>query len=183
MPLIVSLGDALTCGKYRQMYDLDAGVGMDLNNEALENRPTDILLLQFMFQQVFAGLGISPPGSALATDGKFGPLTHYWILYFQMCKRHSATPTDDDGFVAPFHEHASERGWIAAPDRSTMFALNYQLQKRLPNFDKLPEHPALPAMLRGKFKPYDTRYGRGAAEAEDPRFLAVSAVHLTTAAG
>ncbi len=152
MPRIVKLGGALTCGRYRHIYDLDSSVGLNSDNKHLQNLAPDVMLLQFMFQQTFSGLGIAPPGQPLAVDGKFGPLTHYWILYFQMIKRHNGKEhgSDDDGFVGPFHRFCSQQGWLAEPGKSTIFALNYQLQKRFPNFDKLHEHPAFPAMLRGK---------------------------------
>jgi hypothetical protein len=153
MPRILRLTGSLTCGEYRHIYDLDEGVGIDSENWPMPNLAPDVMFLQFLLREAFAGLGIAPPGPALVPDGQFGPSTHYWILYFQMVKRRAhdlASGYDDDGFAAPFRDVLLDRAWTIEPGRSTVFTLNYQLQRCFPNFENLEKHPRLPELLRGR---------------------------------
>jgi hypothetical protein len=151
MPRIVRLTGSLTCGEYRHVYDIDEGVGLDPQRQLLPNREPDVMFLQFLLKEAFAAMGASPPGPTLVPDGQFGPSTHYWILFFQMIKRGAtdfAAGLDDDGFVTPFRDFALDTAVAAELDRSTIYALNRQLQRRFGDFADLGKHPRLPEMLR-----------------------------------
>ena len=155
MPRIVKLTGSVTCGEHRYIYDLDEAVGVDSQNLLSPNLAPDVMFLQFLLREAFTSLGIAPPGPTLVADGQFGPSTHYWIIYYQMIKRRAsefAADCDDDGSVIPFADFSWDRSWAIDPGRSTIFTLNYQLQRRFPNFDRLEEHPAFPAMLRGHLR-------------------------------
>lgn len=68
----------INTGKFAgvSIFDVDHTVGYGATN-----RTDDVLLVQFLLKGYFRGHN-TPPLGQLAVDGIFGPLTHYWSLFF-----------------------------------------------------------------------------------------------------
>src|SRR5262245_42058972 len=60
------------------LYDVEHSVGYNATNHH-----DDVLLLQFRLKGDFERTGRRPLGH-LPLDGIFGPVTHYWLLFFQL---------------------------------------------------------------------------------------------------
>ena len=68
----------------KKFYDVTKAVGIpiapgDPTNPA--NEHLDVLLIQYLLEKYYEGAKFRPAGKLLL-DGVFGPLTHYWMLFF-----------------------------------------------------------------------------------------------------
>lgn len=64
------------------LYDVDRTVGYGAVNES-----DDVLLVQFLLKRYFLRPKLKPLGTMIL-DGIFGPITHYWLLFFQKSLEH-----------------------------------------------------------------------------------------------
>ncbi|HJQ58613.1 MAG TPA: hypothetical protein VJ890_17010 [Vineibacter sp.] len=65
-------------------YDISHAVGVPLapgDAGTPPNHRHDVLLIQYMLDKAYEGESLRPMGRMLI-DGKFGPITHYWMLFF-----------------------------------------------------------------------------------------------------
>jgi hypothetical protein len=62
-----------------QLYSVSHSVGYEQ-----DNKTDDVMLVQFLLRKIseYAG-AYRPLGRPLAVDGVFGPLTHYWLIFFE----------------------------------------------------------------------------------------------------
>lgn len=61
------------------LYDISDPIG---SKSGCTNSPDDVALVQFFLAGYFLTDQDRPLGK-LSIDGKFGPMTHYWCLYFK----------------------------------------------------------------------------------------------------
>jgi hypothetical protein len=67
-----------------KFYDVTSAVGIPIapgDPENPANDYLDVLLIQYLLEKYYEGETFRPAGKLLL-DGIFGPLTHYWMLFF-----------------------------------------------------------------------------------------------------
>ena len=72
----------------KSFYDVTNAVGIPVAPGDPTNPPNehfDVLLVQYLLEKYYEGEKFRPAGKLLL-DGVFGPLTHYWMLFFYVEK-------------------------------------------------------------------------------------------------
>lgn len=135
--------------KFPFFYDVDRVVGYNGNNQF-----ADILLVQFLLKTHYTGVSKAPLGR-MVCDGKFGPITHYWLLFFyhdikaDWVREGKSWNAVEVGNVMSIRDpRASGLG----PGHTMIGQLNAMVQKFEPEiFNNMRKHPAVPAGLRDAF--------------------------------
>lgn len=142
------LGSDLT-----HFYDLSDNIGP--LKGAYPNNADDVALVQFFLDDFFFSHPKRPLGK-LAIDGVFGPMTHYWCLYFlAMFEDEKAKNLRDK-----YNFFVAARGFQANSAKNTLiFQLNRSFNNRHPGgFAKLEtENPKFPALVKAKLARRDAR--------------------------
>ena len=120
-----------------KFYDIDNAVGIPIAPGDSANPPNnhlDVLLVQYMLDRAYEGETFRPAGKLLI-DGIFGPLTHYWMLFFYI-ELESEVETSmfaERGNFVPFARNALTRF-----DNNLAESLIGQLNVRV--FNKFPHN-------------------------------------------
>lgn len=135
----------LSKGKY--FYDLDGPVGYA---GKCQNLTGDVTLVQYLLAGYYAKCSGGKPLGRLAVDGSFGPMTHYWSIFFQLQVKQGDTDFVEMGNFLP--SGASIFGGAAA-----FYKMIVQLNTKFREVNSaLPEDlekdPGFPVMLRGRIK-------------------------------
>ena len=110
------------------IFDVNNTLGfMNSDGSRPKNSPGDVALVQYLLKSVYSGGGIKPMGN-LTVDGVYGPMTHYWSLFFMhhMEEKKYIDVSEKGGNIVPFHQkfHAGNL------DNSMIFQLNHEVYER-----------------------------------------------------
>jgi hypothetical protein len=139
----------LTTRPVNVVYDLDGSVGY---GQGCKNLKTDVALVQYLLAGYYAKASKKPLGK-LIVDGQFGPITHYWSLFFQLDRR--AKEADNDyiemGNFLPISDGQFGSSIISMEKmivqlNCQFFSVNTHL------IGSAEKDPAFPAILRGTIK-------------------------------
>ncbi|HKU95928.1 MAG TPA: hypothetical protein VJR58_11655 [Vineibacter sp.] len=119
-----------------KFYDIGNAVGIPVAPGDSANPPNerlDVLLVQYMLSRVYEGETFKPTGP-LYVDGIFGPLTHYWMLFFYT-ELESEVETSmflERGNFVPFARNAITR-FDNDLGNSLIGLLNVRMFRKVPN--------------------------------------------------
>ena len=137
--------------KWCPFYNVDAAVGLNAANLAL-----DVMVVQFFLRELachpdFAG-GTGRPPKPCTVDGRYGPETQAWITWIQTYIKSRGLSITVDGRIDPApNSDWSAKGTISQT-KYTITHLNGSFRKRYRNrHDHLESDPTVPQPLRSKF--------------------------------
>ncbi|HJQ58599.1 MAG TPA: hypothetical protein VJ890_16940 [Vineibacter sp.] len=113
------------------IYDLSEPVGISGGRATPPNKRDDVLLVQYFLQSIFKASRVRPLGH-MSIDGIYGPMTHYWSLFFmhvvEVLSDGQSNIREEAGNINPFtrNEHKFP---IGGGDTSMIFQMNYQFWK------------------------------------------------------
>ena len=128
------------------VYNVDSSVG-----RFAANQTDDVMLVQFMLQQVGKGPNppLPPPSTPLTPNGIYSPLLDEWIRWYQKSVAKSGRQVTVDGKVDRARGELHQTSF-------TIMHLNGSYRKRFrKSHDALEDDPAAPAPLRAKFRADD----------------------------
>lgn len=140
-----------------KFYDITNAVGIpNAPGKDPSNPPNDyldVLLVQYLLEKAYEGDFLRPVGKLLI-DGVFGPLTHYWMLFFyvEIESEDANSMLQERGNFVPFVRNITSRF-----DNDMATSLMGQLNVRV--FHKVPQSfatlsttdPHMPPALRQAF--------------------------------
>ncbi len=145
-----------------RFYDVTEPVGIPIapgDPENPANAHLDVLLIQYLLEKYYEGEAFRPAGKLLL-DGVFGPLTHYWMLFFyvEMESEDHTTMFQERGNIISWARNGEGRFGNNMSD-SLIGLLNHGVFTRhRQTFNELPlKDPKFPPALRHAFT---TRVGK-----------------------
>jgi hypothetical protein len=141
MPIIHKISKGLL------LYDISGSVGYG----KCVNQKGDVALVQYMLAAIYRKRTMKPLGRMIV-DGSFGPMTHYWSLFFQLeTKGRNDRDWVEVGNFLPSGN--AKFGDKILSDDKMIVQLNNQLWELYPELEGgLEKDPAFPALLRGQIK-------------------------------
>lgn len=133
------------------IYDVSDSVGITAGAARPPNQRDDVLLVQYFLQSIYKVAKLRPLGH-LAVDGVYGPMTHYWSLFFmhhiELLSDGQTDIYEEGGNIVPFMRNSQR--FSGAAGRSMIFQLNYQFWKtHKGTFDHLErDEPTTPHELK-----------------------------------
>ena len=127
-------------------YDVDYVVGYQGNN-----LHGDVVLVQFLLKLHYKTI-IEKPLGEMICDGKLGPLTHYWLLFFyhdirsDWVREGKTWNTTEVGNVMSLRD---PRASTSGPGHTMIGQLNAMVRQYEPDiFNNMESHPAVPPQLK-----------------------------------
>ncbi|TWT04988.1 hypothetical protein [Reyranella sp. CPCC 100927] len=141
-----------------KFYDISDPVGIPLAPKDTRNPPNhrlDVLLVQYMLNKHYDGASLKPAGT-LHADGIFGPMTHYWMMFFyvEQDSKSELGQLPERGNFVPFMRNTYKIFTDRA--QSLIGVLNNRTYRKVPSlFAEVPRpDPHMPADLKhALFKP------------------------------
>ena len=140
-----------TRGNRREWFVIDRPVG-----QGLPNMPEDVLLVQFFLRvasETARGYaGFVPPGEPpLVIDGKYGPHTQQYILFYQneVNRRMNMKQLQPDGRIDPILPGQMLSGLTQTV--YTIIDLNFAYRSRRGDAARIEVDPLFPQALRARF--------------------------------
>lgn len=137
--------------KFIPFYNVEASVGQGGVNKA-----DDVMLVQFMLSEIGSTSDhpTPPPKNKLVVDGKSGPVTIEWILWFQNNVKKRGGAITPDGRVDPAREQGGDWYHSRSPGGVgyTITHLNATYRRRFhDDHDAMEQATRCPAQLKAKF--------------------------------
>jgi hypothetical protein len=135
---------ALGGGRPKYFYLNSGSVGFGMTNAT-----EDVLLVQYFLSKIYQRNTPKPLGRTLLVDGRFGPITHYWILFFREQVRVAGGTLKDGSNL----DGGSRSIAVVDPWSTTITALNAAYNDLYPDgLTTFLEQSDLPVVLKQSFK-------------------------------